>query len=214
MLTVYVTNDLMLDNELCKFMPSLRTPFADDGGGVVGLEIKLSIVGKVPILALCVREHCVILQLLKFKKIPDSLYNFLAQTAITFVGFGIKDSVARLHRDYGIDCRNAIDLSNLAASVLQKPHLSGVGSAYISELVLKMDGPFVFTPIMNSWSSLILSKDQKLEIECCVFLSFAVGNKLFGGSYDQLFMEAWESIRCAHSHSNKAIIPGGKKLQF
>jgi hypothetical protein len=93
---------------------------------LVGLGIEKSFISstidrvmseKVAVLKLYGENHCLIVHLLHFKRIPTSLANFFDLSGITVVGVGIKKSLSDLRRDYGIQCRNAVvELGDLAAA--------------------------------------------------------------------------------------------------
>ncbi|KAF9606838.1 hypothetical protein IFM89_029295 [Coptis chinensis] len=90
------------------------------------------------------KEHELDTELTKFLHLLSSLGSIVGLeiklshgSKMTFVGVGIKDSVERLTRDYGLECRNAIDLGDLAASILEKPRMRGCGlGQLIAEIFL------------------------------------------------------------------------------
>jgi hypothetical protein len=74
-------------------------------------------------------HSCLIIQLSRFVGLSDSCYwkydsafnslvNFLRLPNITFVGVGIKDNFAKMEKQYGIVCRNAVELGPLAATAI------------------------------------------------------------------------------------------------
>ncbi|KAM7501147.1 hypothetical protein LguiB_000051 [Lonicera macranthoides] len=65
-------------------------------------------------------KECLILQLSHLDSIPWSLLNFLNLPNFTFAGIGIKESMVKLERDYGIGCKNAVELGALAADLDQQ----------------------------------------------------------------------------------------------
>ncbi|KAF5194927.1 Werner syndrome-like exonuclease-like protein [Thalictrum thalictroides] len=191
-LAAIVINESELDTELCKFIPLLNSSVKDDPvKSVVGLAIELSYKSKVPVLALWSRNHGVIVHLLHFESIPTSLFNFLSLSEITFVGIQIKDSIARLKRDYGLECRNATDLGQLAAAVLEKPYLSCCGLQHLSFLVLGFEWSLSDSTVITSpWNALDLKEGQVKKVGTSAHFSFSIGNKLLGGSYIDKEMEA------------------------
>jgi hypothetical protein len=98
---------------------------------VVGLDIEKSfsstsngvVSEKVAVLKLCTENDCLIVHLTHLEKIPTSLAKFLDLSDITFVGICIKQNMGDLRRDYGVQCRNAVELGVLAAAVQNKPIL-------------------------------------------------------------------------------------------
>lgn len=55
------------------------------------------------------------------------------------MGFGIKDNVAKLEKNYGFGCRNAVELAPLAATAMKKPRLSYCGVDELAYVVSKLD---------------------------------------------------------------------------
>ncbi|CAJ2629022.1 werner syndrome-like exonuclease-like protein [Trifolium pratense] len=80
---------------------------------------------------------CLIILLSRFEIVPQSLVNFLRHPNFTFVGFGINDNVAKLEKNYGFGCKNAVELGPLAATVMKRPRLSYFG---VDELLLAVNG--------------------------------------------------------------------------
>ncbi|XP_062152155.1 uncharacterized protein LOC133860593 [Alnus glutinosa] len=123
---------------LIKLLPSvieaelLKNNYAGNSSyeRVVGLDIEKSfssstsngvVSEKVAVLKLCAENDCLIVNLTHLEKIPTSLAKFLDLSGITFVGISIKQNVGDLRRDYGVQCRNAVELGALAAAVQNKP---------------------------------------------------------------------------------------------
>lgn len=90
---------------------------------------------RVAILQLCDGVSCLIIQLPFLDSIPKSLLNFLQLPDFVFVGIGIKGSVAELEKEHGIGCKNAVELVQLAASVMQMPHLAACGVDFLAHVV-------------------------------------------------------------------------------
>lgn len=86
---------------------------------------------------ICDGVSCLIIELSRY--IPGSLVNFLHRPNYTFVGFGIKENVAKLEKKYGFGCRNAVELGPLAATVLKKPLLSYCGVDELASVVCQLD---------------------------------------------------------------------------
>ncbi|XP_002880908.2 uncharacterized protein LOC9315150 [Arabidopsis lyrata subsp. lyrata] len=62
------------------------------------------------ILQLYDSTQCLIIWLHSLHDVPESLYNFLILPAFTFAGFGIKDTIASLKKDYGYVCKNVLEV--------------------------------------------------------------------------------------------------------
>ncbi|XP_057426401.1 uncharacterized protein LOC130719813 [Lotus japonicus] len=121
-------------------------------------------------LNLCDGRSCLIIQLQRLPSIPCSLLNFLRRPDFTFVGLGIKDNLAKLEKDFGIGCRNAVELGQLASAVKGDPRLSFCG---LDELVhaVRTD----FEP--QNWPSCAMFKDwgqMNLSIEQAEFAAINV----------------------------------------
>ncbi|XP_058761165.1 uncharacterized protein LOC131634514 [Vicia villosa] len=87
---------------------------------------------------LCYGNSCLII-LLRFGRVPQSLVNFLHNPDYTFVGFGIKDNIAKLEKNYGFGCRNAVELAPMAATMMKIPRLSYCGVRELAYLVNGLD---------------------------------------------------------------------------
>ncbi|CAO2826664.1 unnamed protein product [Amaranthus hypochondriacus] len=117
-----------LDQSLAELVVCIQNKNQIDSNGgnrcVVGLDINHDFIPinpqkvyeTVSILKLCFESTCLIIQLSFLKQLPYSLCNFLKLNWISFVGVGIKHCVESLEMSYGIKCRNAVDLRDLAES--------------------------------------------------------------------------------------------------
>jgi hypothetical protein len=86
---------------------------------------------------LCDGDSCLIVHF--STHVPESIVNFLHRPNYTFVGFGIKENVARLEKKYGFGCRNAVELGPLAATLMKKPLLSYCGVDELAFVVCQLD---------------------------------------------------------------------------
>ncbi|XVF72770.1 hypothetical protein PTKIN_Ptkin12aG0147400 [Pterospermum kingtungense] len=107
--------------------------------------------------------------------IPKSLLNFV------FVGIGIKQTVARLEREYGLSCKNVVELGELAASVMQMPQLAACGVDFLALMVdsVKLDKPT--SVVFSDWGKDNLNKKQIKFAAANVFAYFKIGSKLLSG---------------------------------
>ncbi|CAB4271890.1 unnamed protein product [Prunus armeniaca] len=81
---------------------------------IIGFHVEFTDEIKAATLQLCSGSRCIIIQLNKMvtnNSVPQSLINFLAAPLFCFVGVDIFQSLALLRREYGIVCRNAVDLT-------------------------------------------------------------------------------------------------------
>ncbi|KAJ8429485.1 hypothetical protein Cgig2_020541 [Carnegiea gigantea] len=78
------------------------------------------IIERASTLKLCFKNTCLIIQLLHIKSASAliSVSKFLQLIELSFVGVGSKHSLNALERDYEITCRNAMDLGELGAALL------------------------------------------------------------------------------------------------
>ncbi|CAK9152873.1 unnamed protein product [Ilex paraguariensis] len=87
---------------------------------IVGLDCKFrshpirSMSNKIATLQLCVETNCLIVQLFYLDYIPISLGNLLVDPDITFLGIEVYYNVLKLQKEYGINCRNKVDIRSLA----------------------------------------------------------------------------------------------------
>jgi hypothetical protein len=127
--TTVVTNELRLEDVLFDLF-SVIDKKSDEimkFQRIVGFGIEKSfssstingvVIEKVAVLKLCAEDFCVIVHLLHLKKMPTSLHKFFDVSDIILVGFGIKQNLCDLQRDYGIQCRNVVvELADLAPPV-------------------------------------------------------------------------------------------------
>ncbi|XP_043694388.1 uncharacterized protein LOC122645107 [Telopea speciosissima] len=152
---------------------------------VVGLDIEckpFESVNRVSVLKLACGAFCLIIRLLKLGTIPNFLFNFLRLPDISFAGVGIKENVALLEKDYGLQCRNIVDLPTLAAAVLDDRRLVGYGLVDLAYHVIPLQAikkpPCVF---LSDWSGDNLSTEEIEFATIDAHVSYKIGNKLLGG---------------------------------
>jgi hypothetical protein len=179
--TTVITNESALEGGLKLLLSAidvelLKNNYAGNSlERVVGLDIEKSfsssstsdgvVSEKVAVLKLCAENDCLIVHLPHFKKIPTSLAKFLDLSDITFVGMSIKKNLGDLRRDYGIQCRNAVELGALAADVQKKPILNAFSLPDLFKYVFKFPKwEKTFGKSTNvafcDWGTSILSSDQ------------------------------------------------------
>ncbi|CAA7025507.1 unnamed protein product [Microthlaspi erraticum] len=64
---------------------------------------------KIALLQLSDGSQCLIVRIVYFYRLPQSLFNFLSFPGFTFVGFGIKDAMASLREEHGLVCKNVLE---------------------------------------------------------------------------------------------------------
>ncbi|KAK2457012.1 Werner Syndrome exonuclease [Trifolium repens] len=132
-------------------------------------------------------KSCLIIQLSCFGRvIPESLVNFLRLPNYTFVGFGIKDNVAKLEKYYGFGCRNAVELAPMAASILKKPRLiyCGVDEVYRDIWGWDLRTARPLNIITFEWGAFELSKELAKLATINVFSYYSIGNDLLSNDYE------------------------------
>ncbi|GAB4830598.1 hypothetical protein Ancab_020364 [Ancistrocladus abbreviatus] len=137
---------------------------------------------KVSVLKLCTGCFCLVIQLLHFRSIPPSLAAFLQLPDISFVGVGIKHCVDCLERDYGIKCRNAVDLGQLASHVREERHISAFGLVDLAYKVASFDLSVKAPDVaFSDWGAEKLSTKQVRAATSDAFVAFFIGHRLLGG---------------------------------
>ena len=120
--TTVVSNELALDKALSCLLSKMENELNSRTRGFVGFFIEKSFISsfttlfvknKVALLKFCVGNYCLIVHLIRFTRIPTSLSMFLNFPSLTFFGTKIKQDLADLERDYGLQCKNAVDLAQL-----------------------------------------------------------------------------------------------------
>jgi hypothetical protein len=136
---------------------------------------------------LCDGHTCLIIQLNHFNSfeswyydsVHKSLLNFLRLPNFTFVGVGIKENLAKLEKQYGFGCRNAVELGPLAASVMNSPRLSLCGVDELAYVVCKLDLRN-YRPLTTAfdWGWYPLSKELAKLATLNVYSYYKIGSKL------------------------------------
>ncbi|XP_058761164.1 uncharacterized protein LOC131634513 [Vicia villosa] len=86
---------------------------------------------------ICDETSCLIIMISHV--VPQLLVNFLRHPNYIFVGFGINDNVAKLEKNYGFGCRNAVELGPMAATIMKSPRLSYCGVDELARVVNGFD---------------------------------------------------------------------------
>ena len=155
--------------------------YAKNHGMVVGLDTEWmrdqNNKTKVAILQLCVKDKCLIFQLFLMDNIPQSLRSFLSAFNLKFVGVGIENDIERLKDDYGLECKNGIDLATLAMTQCTNI-LSSRGLKHLAKRLVGLDMKKSKDVCTSEWQSRVLTKDQ-VEYACIdAYASYKIGHKL------------------------------------
>ncbi|XP_061366079.1 3'-5' exonuclease-like [Gastrolobium bilobum] len=133
---------------------------------------------KTAILQLCVEDKCLIFQLSHMDDdIPESLRSFLMDYDFKFVGVGVMNDIKKLKNEYGLECKNGIDVSTLA--VTQWPgRFSSRGLKYLAKELVGLDMKKSKDVCTSEWQLKELTKEQ-VEYACIdAYASFKIGKKL------------------------------------
>ncbi|CAA7031902.1 unnamed protein product [Microthlaspi erraticum] len=113
---------------------------------------------------------CLIIQLLSFHNnyLPDSLYYFLSLPAFTFAGFGIKDTMPILKKDYGLVCKNTLEVGPSAWDHKRASNISILRSMHVPEFrsfsgfcnaELNLTGEMINLAVSNAYAAFRLGED-------------------------------------------------------
>jgi hypothetical protein len=137
---------------------------------------------------LCDGHSCLIIQLDRLGGVANSwsddlayksLLNFLRLPNITFVGVGIKENFAKMEKQYGIFCRNAVELGPLAATAMRMPRLSYCGVDELAFVVNGFDlGEHRPLTTLYDWTCETVSKDLAKLATVNVYSYFKIGSTL------------------------------------
>lgn len=148
----------------------LSCNYSTSGPPIIGLDVEIKVFDdstncKAATLQLCSSSRCIIIQLINMEVVPQSLLNFLFAPLFCFVGVGIHKFLSLLGRDYGIECRNAVDL---------KPFLDLAvycGCVGVSRKPLSI--------ITGDWGADNLNMEQIESAATDAFTLFQVGKLIF-----------------------------------
>ncbi|CAO2826663.1 unnamed protein product [Amaranthus hypochondriacus] len=180
-----------LDTSLRKLLSTIRNNKNRDLKHIIGIDIQKHFTNfgvsqvneKVAVISLCFSTHCLIIQLLHLGKPPCSLSEFMQLQDLSFVGVGINHIMDSLRTDYGIKCRNSVDLSQLAADVKNTQVFKSYNLVGLADKLLFLDGnkKKYDAEGFGNWGAAIMSSKQVESATWDAFMCFNVANKLFGG---------------------------------
>ncbi|CAI8584691.1 unnamed protein product [Vicia faba] len=171
---------------------SFLRPANYNGPKVIGFDVELSMCedkvseeetrddSECATLHLCNGISCLIVQLCHLDSIPTSLLNFLRLPDYTFVGVGINHNLVKLEKDYGIRCRNAVELGPLAATLKKLPRLGFCGVDELAFAVNKLDlGNYrPLTTLYKNWGQSNFGKKLAKLATVNVYSYYMIGNTL------------------------------------
>lgn len=152
-----------------------------------GTEPETITKSKCATIQLCDGHSCLIIQLNQFNSfeswaydsVHKSLLNFFRLPDFTFVGVGIKQNFAKLEKQYGFGCKNAVELGDLAATVMKSPRLSFCGVDELAFVVCKLDlRKYRLLTTAFDWGWCVLSRDLAKLATVNVYSYYKIGSKL------------------------------------
>lgn len=153
---------------------------------VIGMDCKfiqhpiLRMSNKTALLQLCFRTNCLILQLLHVDSIPQSVLDFLSDSAATFVGVDIQHNSHKLLEEYALCVKRTVDIHFLAkrwfpVSYTGRPSLRGLANGIAGFSMRKCRDK---SNVQGDWESRIL--DTELVEQACVdaYTSYTIAHTL------------------------------------
>ncbi|XVF06456.1 hypothetical protein REPUB_Repub06bG0049600 [Reevesia pubescens] len=104
-----------------------------------------------------------------------------------FVGVRMKEDIQNLKDEYGIIIRNAVDLSELSAKVLDQPQLSAYGVRELARKVVSLNiQPRSLMSIWTNWGdqSHFPTHEQIESAATDAYATYSVGRRLLGSGVD------------------------------
>ncbi|TKY65918.1 Werner Syndrome exonuclease [Spatholobus suberectus] len=129
-------------------------------------------------LQLCVGNRCLVFQILHSPSIPPSLFSFLADPNVTFVGVGIHEDAEKLLEDHNLNVANVCDLRPLAAEKLGDPELNRAGLKTLGLRVLGLEIQKPQWITRSRWDNPWLTAEQVQYAAVDAFLSYEIGRRL------------------------------------
>lgn len=127
-------------------------------------------------LQLCDGDHCLVVQPPSVAdNLPLSLFNFLNLPDFTFVGIDIKNTLMKLESEWGLTCKNAVELSPATWNLTNK----AAGEIYLIRDVVSTLKPT--SPVFDDWDKLLINKNQIKLAAMNAYFAFGIGNVLLHG---------------------------------
>ncbi|CAF2060048.1 hypothetical protein Bca4012_100088 [Brassica carinata] len=121
------------------------------------------------LIQLCDGDNCLIVQLPCGVRV-SSLFNFLNLPDFTFVGIGIQNTLRKLESEFGLTCKNAVEVG----PGTWNQHLA-VQKRLIRDIVSTQKPS---SPIFDDWGNYLLNKDQIQLAAWNAHFAFRIGNLL------------------------------------
>ncbi|CAH8295166.1 unnamed protein product [Eruca vesicaria subsp. sativa] len=137
---------------------------------IIGLDTERARQGiretKTVLLQLCDGDNCLMVQLPSNDlNLPLSLFNFLNFPDFTFVGISINKSLNMLYSEFGLTCKNVVEIGRPTPDLMTDEMADIIQKAQTST-------------VLNDWSSWDLNKNQIKLAVSNAYLAFGMGNIL------------------------------------
>ncbi|XP_020881920.1 uncharacterized protein LOC9314517 [Arabidopsis lyrata subsp. lyrata] len=138
---------------------------------------------KTVLLQLCDGDHCLIVKLPceESVNLPVSLFNFLNLPQFTFVGFDIKKTLVKLESEWGLTCKNSVEINPTTWNL---PDMTNVGRRMMHTCVFSQRPT---SPIFEEWDQCVLTKDQIKLATSNAYFAFGIGGVMLGRFEDFFF---------------------------
>jgi hypothetical protein len=145
----------------------------------------------IAVMTFCTKHGCVLIRLSP-NHISPSLKRFLSIKDIMFVGVHIKEDLRRLRSVNGLVIRNAVDLSELAATIYDQPRFLAYNARELECKIcsLKSD-PKSLNVLWSNWFDHTLSPEQIESATIDAYATYKIGKKLMesgSSSVKRLFL--------------------------
>lgn len=130
---------------------------------------------KTVLLQLCDGDNCLIVQLPnegEDDNLPLSLFNFLNLPEFTFVGIGINKTMIRLESEFGLTCKNVVEIG---PATWKLTDMTADVKFRISTIV-STERPT--NAILDDWEKFVLNKNQIKLAASNAYFAFGIGNIL------------------------------------
>ncbi|CAH2070020.1 unnamed protein product [Thlaspi arvense] len=134
---------------------------------------------KTALLQLCDEDNCLIVYLPSDEDddgLPLSLFNFLNLPDFTFVGIGINNTLMKLESEFGLTCKNAVDVGSATWNLSSNRKAADL--EFLIGNINSTEKPT--SAVFDDWDDL-LNKNQIKLAASNAYLAFGIGNVLLDG---------------------------------
>lgn len=105
-----------------------------------------------------------------------SLFNFLNLPDFTFVGIGINKTLMKLESEFGLTCKNAVEIGPSTWNLLAN---KTADEKDIFGSIVSIEKPT--SAVFEDWDKFVLNKNQIKLASSNAYLAFGIGNILLDG---------------------------------